>query len=109
MPFLDYVDLKNVYCHLYTEYIHLQTYKFSVLLWFLQALQPAQGFLETKWKGFFCLLLYIVLILSLGVEVGSHVAWAPIFDKLPFLPCSRPQHLFFLSLTPSLRLLSGLQ
>lgn len=58
MPFLDYVDLKNVYCRLYTEYIHLQTYKFSVLLWFLQALQPAQGFLETKWKGFFFIIIY---------------------------------------------------
>lgn len=67
------------------------------------------GFSGNEVEGFFFLLLYIVLILSLGVEVGSHVAWAPIFDKLPLLPCSRPQHLFFLSLTPFLRLLSGLQ
>lgn len=66
------------------------------------------GFSGNEVEGYF-FLLYIVLILSLGAEVGSHVARVPIFDKLPLLPCRRPQHLFFLPLRPSLRLLSGLQ
>lgn len=95
MPFLEYVDLKNVYHRLYTEYIHLWTYKFSLLLWILQALQSAQSFLEMKGKGF-C---FVLLILSLGMEVGSNVVWTPVFDKLPLLLCCSPG-ISFLSFMP---------
>lgn len=30
-----------------------------------------------------------------GGQPRSSGLWVPIFDKLPLLPCSRPQHLFF--------------